>query len=99
MILRGRAPGCAAAPRPNQALPPVSDPFVSQGRAQAARGESLAAFDGRCILDGGVAPRPNIPDLPGRRALPLRRLTRLDATPDFHHGPPGVQPADPAIEG
>ena len=22
----------------------------------------------------------------GRRALPVRRLTRLCATPDFHHG-------------
>ena len=82
--------------------------------AVAARGESLAAFDGRCILDppqrgyrvgdpgaGCVAPRSNIPDILGRphpnalenarrgprgRALPSRRLARLGATPDFHHG-------------
>jgi hypothetical protein len=38
-----------------------------QGRSRAApslaaRGESLAAFDGRCILAGGVAPPSNIPD-------------------------------------
>src|SRR5580765_1276035 len=62
-------------------------------------GKSLAAFDGRCILDppqrgcrvgdpgaGCVAPRSNIPDILGRRALPSRRLARLGATPDFHHG-------------
>ena len=51
-----------------------------------ARGGSLAAFDGRCILAGCVAPRSNIPDILGRRALPARRLARLGATPDFHHG-------------
>ena len=51
-----------------------------------ARGESLAAFDGRCILAGWVAPPSNIPDILGRRALPARRLARLDATPDFRHG-------------
>ena len=27
-----------------------------------------------------------IPDILGRRALPARRLARLGATPDFHHG-------------
>jgi hypothetical protein len=27
-----------------------------------------------------------IPDILGRRALPSRRLARLGATPDFHHG-------------
>jgi penicillin G amidase len=32
----------------------------------AARGESLAAFDGRCILGGCVAPPSNIPDILGR---------------------------------
>jgi hypothetical protein len=52
----------------------------------AARGESLAAFDGRSIPAGCVAPRLNIPDILGRRALPSGRLTRLGATPDFHHG-------------
>src|SRR5437867_4470297 len=53
----------------------------------AARGKSLAAFDGRCILDppqrgcrvgdpgaGCVASPSNIPDILGRRALPARRL-------------------------
>src|SRR5262245_2063318 len=52
----------------------------------AARGESLAAFDGRCIPAGGVAPRSNTPGILGRRALPSGRLARLGATPDFHHG-------------
>jgi len=52
----------------------------------AARGESLAAFDGRCIPAGCVAPRSNTPGILGRRALPAGRLARLGATPDFHHG-------------
>src|SRR5881396_2884079 len=52
----------------------------------AARGESLAAFDERCIPAGGVAPPSNTPGILGRRALPAGRLTRLGATPDFHHG-------------
>src|SRR5256712_9810004 len=52
----------------------------------AARGESLAAFDGRCIPAGYVAPPSNTPGILGRRALPSGRLARLGATPDFHHG-------------
>src|SRR5436309_9743931 len=52
----------------------------------AARGESLAAFDGRCIPAGCVAPRSHAPGMLGRRALPAGRLARLGATPDFHHG-------------
>jgi hypothetical protein len=52
----------------------------------AARGESLVAFDGRCILAGCVAPPLNTPGIRGRRALPARRLARLGATPHFHHG-------------
>jgi hypothetical protein len=51
-----------------------------------ARGKSLAAFDGRCILAGCVALPSNIPDILGHRAWPARRLARLGATPDFHHG-------------
>src|SRR5438105_8150469 len=51
-----------------------------------ARGESLAAFDERCIPTGCVAPRSNTPGILGRRALPAERLARLGATPDFHHG-------------
>src|SRR5213079_565641 len=51
-----------------------------------ARGESPAAFDGRCIPAGCVAPPSNIPDILGRRALPAGRLARLGATLDFHHG-------------
>src|SRR3989449_1830165 len=55
-------------------------------RGLAARGESLAAFDGRCIPAGCVAPPSNTPGILGRRALPAWRLARLGATPDFHHG-------------
>ena len=51
-----------------------------------ARGESLAAFDERCIPSGGVAPPSNTPGILSRRALPAGRLARLGATPDFHHG-------------
>src|SRR3989454_5385614 len=51
-----------------------------------ARGESLAAFDGRCIPGGCVAPPSNTPGILGRRALPAGRLARLGATPDFHRG-------------
>ncbi len=52
----------------------------------AARGETLAAFDGRCIPGGCVDPRSNTIGILGRRALPAGRLARLGATPDFHHG-------------
>ncbi len=55
-------------------------------RALAARGKSHAAFDGRCIRGGGVAPPSNIGHILSRRALPARRLARLGATRDFHHG-------------
>ena len=34
----------------------------------------------------------HIPDILGRRALPPRRLARLGATPDFHHGLFGTDP-------
>ena len=52
----------------------------------AARGESLAAFDRRCIPGGCVAPPSNTPGILGRHALPAGRLARLGAAPDFHHG-------------
>jgi hypothetical protein len=65
----------------------------------AARGESPAAFERRCIPPppqrgcrvgdpgpGRVAPPSNIPDILGRRALPAGRLVVLGATPDVHHG-------------
>ena len=56
----------------------------------AARGASLAAFDGRCIRAGGVAPPSNTSGILGCRALPARRLARLGATPDLHHGLRGL---------
>jgi hypothetical protein len=52
----------------------------------AARDEPPAAFDGRCIPAGCVAPPLNTPGIRGRRALPAGRLARLAATPAFHHG-------------
>jgi hypothetical protein len=52
----------------------------------AARGETLVAFDGRCIPGGGVAPPSNTAGILSRRAWPAGRLARLGATPDFHHG-------------
>ncbi len=51
-----------------------------------ARGESPAAFDERSIRAGGVAPPSNIGHILSRRAWPPRRLARLGATRDFHHG-------------
>ena len=54
--------------------------------APSSRGETPAAFDGRCILAGCVAPSSHTPGMPVRRALPARRLTRLGATLAFHHG-------------
>jgi hypothetical protein len=51
----------------------------------AARGESPAAFDGRCIPPSGVARRSNTPGILPPRALPAGRLARLGATRDFHH--------------
>ena len=56
------------------------------GDEPTARGESLTAFDGRCIPAGCVAPPANTPGILGRRALAAGRLARLDATSDFHHG-------------
>ena len=54
-------------------------------RALAARGASLAAFDGRWIPAGGVAPRSHTPGMLGRRALPAARLARLGADARLHH--------------
>ncbi len=52
----------------------------------AVRGESPSAFDERCILVACVAPPSNTGGILSRRALPARRLARLGAAPDFHHG-------------
>src|SRR5687768_15185389 len=52
----------------------------------AARGETPAAFAGRCIPPDCVAPPSNIPDILRRRALSAGRLARLGATRAFHHG-------------
>ena len=52
----------------------------------AARGESPPAFDERRILAASVPPPSNTGGILSRCALPARRLARLGATPDFHHG-------------
>jgi len=52
----------------------------------AARGETPAAFAGRCIPPGGVAHRSLMPNKLALRALPSGRLARLGATRAFHHG-------------
>ncbi len=54
--------------------------------ALAARGESPAAFDRRCIPPTYVASRSNTAGIFPRRALVDRRITGLGATRDFHHG-------------
>src|SRR2546426_12503148 len=65
----------------------------ASGSVLTARGESLAAFDGRCIPGGCVAPPSNSAGILSRRALPAGRLARLGATPDFHHGLTGDEAA------
>ena len=62
-------------------------------RALAARGASPAAFDGRRIRAGGVAPPSNTFSILGCRALPARRLARLGAARHLHHGLLGRTPS------
>ena len=52
----------------------------------AARGESSAAFDRRCIPAGCVASLSNTTGILPRRALSAERHASLGATLDFHHG-------------
>ncbi len=54
--------------------------------ALAARGESPAAFDRRCIPSDGVASRSHTAGILPRRALSDGRMAGLGATRDFHHG-------------
>src|SRR5260370_23421348 len=56
------------------------------GYPLAARGATPSAFERRCIPAGCVAPPSNIPDILGRRALPVGRLAVLGATMELHHG-------------
>ena len=60
----------------------------------AARGESPAAFDRRCIPPGYVASRSHTAGIFPRRALPIGRITGLGATLDFHHGLLAVRKKD-----
>ena len=55
----------------------------------AARGDSPAAFDGRCISRaalGFCSQGPNTAGMLPLPALPGERITGLGATQDFHHG-------------
>ena len=58
----------------------------SEIRIHWRSGALQCSSDERCILAACVAPPSNTGGILGRRALPVRRLTRLCATPDFHHG-------------
>ena len=73
-------------PRPDRDAS-VKRPLAGRGRfpTLAERGESHAAFAGRCHPSGGVASRSNTPNILPRRAWPGDRLTRLGATRNFHH--------------
>ena len=66
--------------------------------ALAARGESPSASDERSILVAYVAPPSNTGGILGRRALSARRLARLGATPDFHHGLLGFETGTSPLE-
>ena len=62
----------------------------------AARGESPAAFDRRCIPPRGVARRSNTPGILPPPAWRGERLDGLGATRDFHHGLLIIQPPEPS---
>src|SRR5439155_15311168 len=59
-------------------------------RCPAARGESLAAFDGRCIPAGCVAPRSNTPGIAPHRAQHARWGPRRVVVAPFGRGPHGA---------
>ena len=63
----------------------------------AARGESPAAFDGRCIPPRGVAHRSFMPNKLALPALRSGRLARLGATRDFRHGLLGANALDQTL--
>ena len=89
--LRGTAdavapPDCLDVINPNKMRSKHMPSHFEKGRRLAARGESPLAFDEREILAACVAPPSNTGGILSRRALPARRLARLGATPDFHHG-------------
>src|SRR2546426_3649554 len=59
----------------------------------AARGESLAAFDGRCIPAGCVAPRSNTPGIAPHRAQHARWGPRRSVVAPFDTGVPSAAAA------
>src|SRR3989442_12661053 len=63
------------------------------GITLTARGESLAAFDGRCIPGGCVAPRSNTPGIAPHRAQHARWGPRRSAAAPFDTGVPTAAPA------
>ena len=77
----------AVAPLQRGGQVPITPSGRSLGRhGLAARRESPAAFDGRCIPPGCVAPRSHTAGMLPRHALPDGRITCLGATLDFHDG-------------
>ena len=67
-------------------LATAPSPVASLTQPQAARGETPAAFDWRCIPPACVAPRSNTAGIFPRRALPDRRIPSLSATLESRHG-------------
>src|SRR2546425_101413 len=61
--------------------------------ALTARGESLAAFDGRCIPAGCVAPRSNTPGIAPHRAQHARWGPRRSVVAPFDTGVPSAAAA------
>ena len=74
------------------------------GTGPAARGARPSPFERRCTPSGCALPPSNIPDIPGRHALPAGRTAALGATMALHHRLPaetplrGVQPPRPPLE-
>src|SRR3989454_9890440 len=58
-----------------------------------ARGESLAAFDGRCIPAGCVVPRSNTPGIAPHRAQHARWGPRRSVVAPFDTGVPSAAAA------
>ena len=90
--LAGRAP---QRPEVAHLFPPGSldkAPEEKTLESLAARGESPAAFERRCIPPSCVASLSNTAGMLPRRAFPDGRIATLGATRDFHHGLLGCSP-------
>ena len=78
---------------PGYVLPavPAAALLLAHALARAARGETPAVFDRRCIPPGGVVPRSHTAGILPRHALSDGRITGLGGTLDFHDGLPAVR--------